>query len=366
MPSRRYHVHIICVAHEQPLLLDGLAMFFQARAFLTYDISPRLPQASLYGRQCVDSCDHTVMIVGENYGTTQNLGVSQMHLSYLSAKAKLKPMLVLIKNKNEKSDLSRQLLDFTQTVEQQAEDIHYYDDNTNIEQLLTVAYNKIATRDNLVASWTKFNENIKDTSMKDSSTYDRIAQYGNASKTMASPESVNRLSTHKNPNSQHSSYQSSNHQGSNRQGSEVNINSDSVIPIIELSKKFAIKYTAQAYEGGNLTDIMMTIELTWQQVLQALARIPATFSSYGLQGCMNRLISTNAEYDIKQKMPNVHAVSRCQIAQDDLQKLQRLLITANWIQLTGSGLSTSQELWKLTFYAKNLFKESQLAANHLN
>lgn len=88
-------------------------------------------------------------------------------------------------------------------------------------------------------------------------------------------------------------------------------------------------------------------------------KIPATFSSYGLQSAINRLIASKAEHDIKQEMPNVHAVARCQIAQNDLNHLQRQLVAANWIQLTTYGTRVSQELWKLTFYAQNLLKNKQ-------
>lgn len=68
MPNRRYHIHIICADNDQLLVLDSFAIFFQARAFLTYDVSSKLSKASFYGRQCIDSCDYAVMIIGDSYG----------------------------------------------------------------------------------------------------------------------------------------------------------------------------------------------------------------------------------------------------------------------------------------------------------
>ena len=128
---------------------------------------------------------------------------------------------------------------------------------------------------------------------------------------------------------------------------------------LDLNDTFEFQYSAQAYEGGNLTDVTRTLSCTWQQILHALMKIPSTFSSYGLQNCMNRLIAVEAEYDIKQQMPNVHAVARCQVSQNDLLKLQHALVAANWIQLTAVSSRSSQELWKLTFYAKKIYQESQ-------
>ncbi len=344
LQSRRYHVHIICVAHEQALVLDALAVFFQPRAFLTYDISPKLPQASLYGRQCIDSCDQTVVIIGNSYGVTQNLGVSQMHLSYLSAKAKLKPMLVFIKKQSEEDNINRHLQDFTRLVQEQSENVYHYDETTNIDQLLTSAYHLLLAKHQALPSWTKSDESIKETSETTQLTQDSQSVKTGTTADITQPPYHNKMVMEPLDN----------------RGI-----TDNVTQSIDLSESFTIKYSAQAYEAGNLTDIVMTMNLTWQQVLRTLARLPGTFSNYGLQGCLNRLIAAQTEQDIKQKMPNVHAVSRYQIAQDDLNKLQRALIAANWIQLTTSGVKTSQELWKLTFYAKKLFEENQLQADYL-
>lgn len=111
MSNHRYHIHIVCTAHDQPLILDSLAVFFQKTAFLTYDVANRLSQSSLYNRQSVENCDYVIVVIGDNYGASGSVFVSQMHLSYLSAKAKLKPMLILIKTHDEKVQLSWQLSD---------------------------------------------------------------------------------------------------------------------------------------------------------------------------------------------------------------------------------------------------------------
>ncbi len=340
MPTRRYHVHIIGVAHDQPRILDSLAIFFQARAFLTYDVSAELPYASLYSRQCIDACDYTIVLVGDNYGvgTAQNMGVSQMHLSYLSAKAKLKPMIILIKTLNKELEASKQLKDFTRMLEQQASLIYYYEDSTDIRQLLNNAHQDMAGN-HLLASW------VKSAAEEESSIHNQSAQRdGGAGNADASQSG----------------------QSTSKQKSKVKVHPNNTEQNLKLAETFAVKYSAQAYEGGNLTDITISTEITWQQVLQALAKIPAAFSSYGLQSAINRLITSKAEQDIKQRMPNVHAVSRCQMAQNDLSRLQRSLIKANWIQLTAAAVSSSQELWELTSYAESLIKDNQAKAAHWN
>ena len=328
MPNRRYHIHVVCANNDQPLVLDSLAIFFQAHAFLTYDVSSKLRQAALYGRQCIDACDYTLLIVGDSYGTAQNMGVSQMHLSYLSAKAKLKPLLILIKVHHDTGAVSQQLRDFTRIVQRQAKYVHYYDANTNIEQLLMLAYHDMVSDHEVQDGWVRVSEQLEP----------------------ANPQTP--TAQHGAPLPAKTAFQRDSSPAENE------VISHRLSQPLSLKETVTINYSAQAYEGGNLTDITRSMTLTWQEVLHALAKIPATFSSYGLQSCFNRLIAAKAEKDIKQEMPNVHAVARCKIAQNDLNKLQRILVAANWIQLTTYGVRVSQDMWKLTFYAKNIFEES--------
>ncbi|WP_409521377.1 DUF4062 domain-containing protein [Psychrobacter sp.] len=337
VPNRRYHIHVICADNDQLLVLDSVAMFFQARAFLTYDVSSKLPKASLYGRQCIDACDYALMIIGDSYGTTQNTGVSQMHLSYLNAKAKLKPLLILIKTHHNEVNISRQLLEFTHMVTKKADKIYYYETENDIEQLLIQAYYKMVANHQVGDGWVRVGDEL----MK--------ANRVTVIEKSLSEESIgiDNASTNKIIKLAQAPADTLKH-----------LTADSVSKPIVLTDTFEIQYKAQAYEGGNLTDVTRTMTLSWQEVLITLIKIPATFSNYGLQSAINRLIATKAELDIKKDMPNVHAVSRCQISQDDLNQLQCQLVAANWIQLTTYGTRVSQELWKLTFYAKSLLTKN--------
>ena len=328
MSNHRHHLHVICAASDQSLVLDNVAIFFQARAFLTYDVSGELPRAALYGRQCIDDCDYTLLVIGDSYGATQNTGVSQMHLSYLSAKAKLKPMLIFIKSHHENDELSPQLKDFIRLVERQNIGIHYYVSNQDIDRLLSLAYEDMIARYPAL-SWIR--EHAVDIDISRSNNF------------LSSP--LSSVTTN------------IDHEASKLEGV------DSLTKSLKLTETFEFSYSAQAYEGGNLTDVSSSLSCTWQEILQALIQISLAFTSYGLQSSINRLITVKAEQNIKQQMPNVHAVARCQISKDDLLKLQRSLVAANWIQLTAVGSRASQELWKLTFYAKKIYQDSQSTPN---
>lgn len=340
MSSRRYHIHVICIAHSQPLILDSLAVFFQSRAFLTYDVATTLPQSALYSRQCVDACDYAIIVIGDSYGTSPNMVVSQMHLGYLSAKSKSKPIMTLVRRQYESPEISQQLKDFTRLVERQTSHIYYYDDNTDIKQLLSSAYTNLLAGYKTSTGWIRVNDSL----LSEATTIEPSDNTAGLSLSEAhSKTSESAVGSYAND-----SYTSA----------------DNVTRVIELSETFEVEYTAQAFEGGNLTDVVMTMTLSWQSILFTLGNMPVVFSNNGLQNNLNRLIALRAEQEVKQLMPKVHAVSRSQITKNYLDKLQRTLIAANWIQIkvSGSDLRETKELWSLTFYAKTLYENSQAAA----
>lgn len=238
MPNRRYHIHIICADNDQLLVLDSLAIFFQSRAFLTYDVSSQLPKASLYGRQCIDSCDYALMLIGDSYGTVQRNGVSQMHLSYLNAKAKLKPLIILIKNHHPDASISRQLQEFIKSVTRQDNTIYYYDTETDIEPLLVQAYYNAVTNHQVVGGWLRANEEMIKFSKQ--TVAERFADLLSTDKTLKE----------------------------NSPPADEFVSDDVSKPIL-LLEAFDIQYSAQAYAGGNLTDVTRPLTLTWQEILIA-------------------------------------------------------------------------------------------------
>ena len=359
----RYHIHVICTAHDQSLVLDSLAIFFQKIAFLTYDVGNQISQASFYSRQNIEICDYIIVVVGDNYGASRHVMVSQMHLSYLGAKAKNKPMMTLIKTRDEEMQVSWQLQDFTRLVERQSNHIYYYDSSTDIRQLLSYANNEMLEKYEIAASWVRksaveigHSNNLQSIVNENRTSFKRPAKI-----TSSHAESTDKAAFSKPLNFENGQasntiddpiYRCDGYNHDVRKNPEI----DNLTTPILLSETITIEYSAQAYEGGNLSDIRLSTELTWLQILGILAKIPLAFSNYGLQSGLNRLIADKAELEIKNLMPNVHAIARYKIAEQDLFRLQQLLVAANWIEIVASTTRINQQLWKLTFYAKNLLE----------
>lgn len=364
MSTCRYYTHVICVAYDQPRVMDSLALFLQNRAFLTYEIDSQWPQALAYSRQCIEACDDIILVIGDSYGTPKSNGVSQMHLAYLSAKVKLKPMLVLIKTHAQNSNVNRPLQDFIRLVEQQSKRVYYYDTHTNIEQLLLSANHDREQDYRVKPSWVR--ETIASAALSDDNQ--RLNSQKILNRSLAVDANLVQTQLSNKTSSASSGYKTDDgHKNSTNiktlqpKNFDNNKDVDAQLSPITLEEALTIEYSAQAYAAGNLSDVTMTMTLQWQDIIAALTRIPASFTNYGLQRCLNRFIAPLAERDIKKLMPNVHAVARCQISQNDLAKIQRLLVTENWIQLVAkkSPGNLTQELWELTFYAQNYLKNGK-------
>lgn len=318
MPNRRYHIHLACVSNDQPDVLDNLALFFEHRAFLTRDLRVMNNSDTMnYSRRCIDSCDYVIVIIGDEYGELNPSGVSQLHLSYINAKTKNKPMLILIKSHDDTQDLSRQLIDLIRMIEQQkAGFIYYYDNKTNLSLLLENAFAEM------------------------------LRHYKGLGWVRATPKEA-QAPSYRSAEVQH-------HSNQNMLNKPSKVDQNSLIQNVHLNNSLTLHYYAHAYSAGNLAEVSLQADTTWREILKILLKLPSQFSTQGLLRALNDLVSLNAMETVKQTMPNVHAVSRCQVTQADLMWIQEELISLGWIESINSHTRSSRELWTVTQHAKQI------------
>lgn len=124
--------------------------------------------------------------------------------------------------------------------------------DTNIEQLLIYAYENMVSNHEVKDGWVRMSEKPEKSNLQ------RItAQY--ISPLSASKAVQRDISLAENSISENS------------------VTANSLNKPLKLIETFTIQYSAQAYEGGNLSDITRMMTLTWQEILHALAKIPETF-----------------------------------------------------------------------------------------
>ncbi|WP_230657310.1 DUF4062 domain-containing protein [Psychrobacter sp. I-STPA10] len=335
----RYHAHIIKVTNEQPLVSSQLALFFERQAFLTQDLPVISTETMNYSRRCIESCDFVIMIIGESYGETNMSGVSQMHLSYLTAKAKRKPMLIFI-NTNNTGTWERQRQDFVSLVEaQNQQHITYY----QYEQVFAQYLNNV---------FKNFMVYLTDPTW---SSHNAAAMQGAS---LTSSQQVASLQTNSNEFVQTpSSYKTQATQATKSQDDiERQLLAELGAPLqntemVSIDDMLSVDYLAHAYQDGNLREVSLTEVLTWRQILVMLSKLNQPFTTDTLARCLNTHLSKMAVEHITSVMPKAHAVSRCQIKKSVLRYVLQQLCDNQWLRQSVSNQSTSRELWQLTSQA---------------
>ena len=271
LPTHRHHIHLICDAKDPSLygLQDALTIFFEQRAFLTKDLFGTTSEAANYSWRCINNCDCVFVLLGESYGSLTNTGVSQLHISYLNAKTKRKPMAVFVL---ETSERPRQLSDLLAMIKEQVTQVHNITPSTDLALLFTDAY-EIATIDKLAVSAPIVNK------PKVSTISPRLK--------------------HKTP--------------------------------VNLADEVLLNCTAHAFTGGTLIEVAFMAKTKWQSILHALQQHGISFSIQGLWRVLNDTITPQAMPAVKHLYPDVHAISRCQVTKADVLWVEDELLNANFI-----------------------------------
>lgn len=133
--SRPCHIHLSCVPSDAGLLglFDALDLYFETRAFLTRDLFGEHPN---YSWRAINRCDALIVATGTTYGTPNASGVSQLHVSFLNAKTRDKPILALIKKT---ANPDRRLRDFVDILKASVPYLEF-DKETDLMVLLDEAY----------------------------------------------------------------------------------------------------------------------------------------------------------------------------------------------------------------------------------
>ena len=340
MPNRRYHIHVICANDDQSSSLDALALYFERRAFLTFDLALGDVLASNHSRRRIDECDYVLLLIGDSYGKPNNTGVSQLHLSYINARTKNKPMLILRKIRSDRGTqkgLSRQLTDLIRLIEQQnSGQILYYDDQTDLEQLLEFPYLQMLS-EHPAKGWIRTENIIEETLL---TTF-------NAIKKSEAPPTQSFIFDVKTLNGKMTDHDDQ----------AQDLSSELSDIVIDLSDDIMLNFSTHAYEGGNLSEVSFLAVVAWRDIVTALNDLQTQFTSTGIQRCVNDLVHEQALDLVQDVRPNAHAVSRTQVATAEQEWVKSQLLAAGWIVVAQMGGRGKRNFYQVTDKAKKALAE---------
>ncbi len=400
MSNSLYHIHAIQVVNDQPEVASQLVLFLENKAVLTQDLPAISTQATNYSRRCIDACDFVIMIIGESYGAPNPSGVSQLHLSYLTAKTKDKPMLILLKAQGS-STRSRQLINFISTIEKdKPQHLYYYADNNDFDKVLAEGFETI-TAEVQQKAWLQLNQSLGSPQLKglpskfnvysDSAhpfattqadesgaknnskkVHKLFAKTGlsfadSSQRTSGLVKSIKDAAAERNK----SGWSNNSHQQDDlnvsTQLSEASIEAiinqslSDEFDLVEVEKYAAqiphlvslddittLSYDAHAYQDGNLSDVTLTASVSWRQLLKTLSKMGKNFSSDTMYRSFNDEVAHSAMQSVVKLLPNVHAVSRCMIEPRDFAWVKEQMRFNGWLESIEIYEHSNREFWRLT------------------
>lgn len=339
--NRRYHVHVACVA-DDPLLVtaqDDVAIFFESRAFLTKDLVVARAESASYSWRCINSADVVLLLVGNHYGNTNASGVSQLHISYTNAKAKNKPMLIFVHSDVLNKPANNRLIDFVGVLESQSEQtVHYFDDNTNLPKLLETAFNVLNFDKSQV--WQKAGMSVRHALLSTPPRHPKPA----TQKLVPAPDDAQKVGASNTPAQSFAKSASYSHAKA-----DADLHA-ALKPALALDSEFLVSCTAHAFRGGTLIEVSFVIPLRWRSIVTMLANVVVPFSEQGLGRALNDNVDKNlASQIVARQYPNIHAVSRVQVAKADVLWILDELELAGWIEPVGQG-----SMWQATNKTSNI------------
>lgn len=326
MFDKRYQVFIITSGKEMQPERMVVSQTLIGMGYFSWGLEQRTPLSTAFARRQIDDCDYVLLLLGSQYGEQSVSGVSYMHLEYIYAVTKQKPIIVLMHNNPEsrelelqeqRQDLKERLNDFRHQIKKEVEQVICYSSLRELELAIRLQMPQMLERYPVIG-WVR-PEGIQILQDKIDRLKAELAQLKKGqSKSKADPF----LS----------------------------------LPRVHMKDNFGFDYRMHAYQDGNFKELSVIREMKWIELLQVLA---SDFSDAkpeeNFSKVINYYLNENGLSDAQKQMPRTHAISRAQINIRSLHMIKQQMRQNEWIVPIGRD-ERQRLLWKLTDQAAIILK----------
>ena len=271
-----------------------------------------------------------VILLGSQYGEQSVSGVGYMHLEYIYAVTKQKPIIVFMHDDpasrepslhDAKAELREKFNDFRKLLQNEVDQVFTYRSLRDLEMAVRLNMPQMLER-YPVTGWVR-PQNAQALHDEIDQLKARIAQMeAEAGKREPDPF----LS----------------------------------LPKVSMHEIFSFEYRMHAYQDGNFKELKIQKKLTWAELLAILGSTfvnptPEEFFSKRLNEYLNE---TGLE-DARIEMPRAHAVARAQMNIRALHSLKMQMRQNDWIVPTGRD-DRQRLLWQITAKAQKLIESNLL------
>ena len=330
MLDKRYQVFISTSGSEMQPERIILSQTLVGMGFFSWGLEQRNPLSTAFARRQIDDCDYVVILLGSQYGEQSVSGVGYMHLEYIYAVTKQKPIIVFMHDDpasrepslhDAKAELREKFNEFRKLLQNEVDQVFTYRSLRDLEMAVRLNMPQMLER-YPVTGWVR-PQNAQVLHDEIDQLKARIAQMkAEAGKREPDPF----LS----------------------------------LPKVSMHEIFSFEYRMHAYQDGNFKELKIQKKLTWAELLAILGSTfvnptPEEFFSKRLNEYLNE---TGLE-DARIEMPRAHAVARAQMNIRALHSLKMQMRQNDWIVPTGRD-DRQRLLWQITAKAQKLIESNLL------
>ena len=240
MLDKRYQVFISTSGAEMQPERIILSQTLVGMGFFSWGLEQRTPLNTAFARRQIDDCDYVVILLGSQYGEQSVSGVGYMHLEYIYAVTKQKPIIVFMHEDpasrdpslyDTKPELQEKFKEFRQLLQQEADQVFCYRTLRDLEMAVRLNMPQMLER-YPVSGWVR--------PQNTQALHDEIDQL---------KAKVAQLE---------------------RDGGTREVDPFLSLPKVSMHEVFSFEYRMHAYQDGNFKELKVQKRLTWAQLLAIL------------------------------------------------------------------------------------------------
>lgn len=330
MLDKRYQVFISTSGADMQPERIILSQTLVGMGFFSWGLEQRTPLSTAFARRQIDDCDYVVILLGSQYGEQSVSGVGYMHLEYIYAVTKQKPIIVFMHDDPASRDLSlhdatpqlrEKFNEFRQLLQKEVDQVFTYRTARELEMAVRLNMSQMLER-YPVTGWVR------------------------PQNTQALHDEIDQLKTKL--------------AQAERDTGKREIDPFLSLPKVAMHDVFSFEYRMHAYQDGNFKELKVNKNLSWAELLSILGSTfihptPEEFFSKRI----NEYLNENGLDDARVEMPRAHAVARAQMNIRALHSLKMQMRQNDWIVPSGRD-DRQRLLWQVTPKAQKLLESNLL------
>lgn len=322
MIDKRYHVFISTTEADMHAERVVLSQTLVSQGFFSWGLEQRTPLTTAFARRQIDDCDYFILMLGSRYGELPASGVSYMHLEYIYAVTKQKPILVLMYEAPESRADEFQdrhpegkvkFLDFRRQLQRERDMVMTFRDLRDLEIAIRHTMPQFLNR-YPAQGWIRPNhQQLQQLQDENEQLRQKVIQLEQQQPRAASaPQRVVDL------------------------------------PQVQGHEEIAFDYKVHAYQDGNFRELRPQRQMTWNDLLMVIGPgFSPAMPEDSFAKILNDYLNSTALADVRDVMPRAHAVARCQVNIRALHMIKAQFKNNAWIVPVGRD-DRQRVLWELS------------------